>query len=359
MSWDPYAALGLTRQASADDIRNAHRKLAKELHPDIRPNDKQATERFKRATAAYNLLSDPEKRARYDRGELDSQGNEQASQGPRGGFGGWNQSGPSASDGFSHSQYGAWGQGAQNGRPDFGGRDPFRQRGRQAGPDMADDGLADMFQELFGAQMRGGSKRGDAGAASQGRRPKTEDLPRIAVDVEFLEAARGIRKRILLPDHRSVDLQVPAGVESGQLLRLRGQKAKPDARAKAGSNPTDPADFLIEIRVKDDPRFRRQGDDVYMDLGISLREAVEGGKVGFESPGGMVSLTIPKGSNSGRLLRLRGKGVQKSPPGDLLVRLIISLPDYGPEMSQDGDAELAEFVKKWSQRDLDPERHPG
>lgn len=297
MSWDPYAALGVPKSSSAEDIRKAYRKLAKELHPDVRPNDKATEERFKRVTAAFNLLTDPTQRGRFDRGEIDADGNERPQFHPGGGFGG-----------FAGAGAGARARGAGGGR-------------------------SDVFEDLFdGLFSRGGGSRGFG-------QQRGEDV-RYRMEVDFLDAVNGGRRRVTMSDGRSLDLAIPAGLNSGQTLRLKGQ-----GLPGAGGGPA--GDALVEITVGAHPTFKREGDDIRMDLRVSLAEAVEGGRVPVQTPSGAVTLSVPAGSNSGDLLKLRGKGVQTRPtPGDLLVRLLIVLP-------RKDDPELREFVKTWSGRKVD------
>jgi DnaJ-class molecular chaperone len=292
LSWDPYAALGVPKSSSADDIRKAYRKLAKELHPDVRPNDKASAERFKRVTAAFNLLTDTEQRGRFDRGEIDADGNERPQFQPGAGFGG-----------FAGARAQARGQ-----------------RG-------------DVFEDLFdGLFSRGGGSRGFG-------QQRGEDV-RYRMEVDFLDAVNGGRRRVTMSDGRSLDLAIPAGLNSGQTLRLKGQGLPGNGGGPAG-------DALVEITVGAHPANKREGDDIRMDLRITLVEAVEGGKVPVQTPSGPVTLSIPPGSNSGDLLKLRGKGVQTRPTaGDLLVRLQIALP-------RKDDPELREFVKNWSGRKAD------
>jgi DnaJ-class molecular chaperone len=300
LSWDPYAALGVPKSSSAEDIRKAYRKLAKELHPDVRPNDKAATERFKRVTAAFNLLTDEPLRGRFDRGEIDADGNERPQFQPGAGFGGG-----------------------------FGGA---RARAG-AGP-----GRGDVFEDLFDGLF---SRGGTAGGRSFGMQ-RGEDV-RYRMEVDFLDAVNGGRRRVTMSDGRSLDLAIPAGLNSGQTLRLKGQ-----GLPGAGGGPA--GDALVEITVAQHPVFKRDGDDVRMDLRISLAEAVEGGRVPVTTPQGAVTLSVPPNSNSGDLLKLRGKGVQTRPnPGDLLVRLMIVLP-------RKEDPELKAFVKDWSGRKADIQR---
>jgi len=301
LSWDPYAALGVPKSSSAEDIRKAYRKLAKELHPDVRPNDKVSEERFKRVTAAFNLLTDAPLRGRFDRGEIDADGNERPQFQPGGGFGGFAGAGAGA-----------------------------RARPGGAG------GRSDVFEDLFdGLFSRGGGSRGFG-------QQRGEDV-RYRMEVDFLDAVNGGRRRVTMSDGRSLDLAIPAGLNSGQTLRLKSQ-----GLPGAGGGPA--GDALVEITVGEHATFKREGDDIRMDLRVSLAEAVEGGRVPVQTPSGAVTLSVPQGSNSGDLLKLRGKGVQTRPtPGDLLVRLLIVLP-------RKDDPELREFVKTWSGRKVDVQR---
>lgn len=300
MSWDPYAALGVARTSSAEDIRKAYRKLAKELHPDVRPNDPAAAERFKRATAAFNMLTDEPVRARYDRGEIDADGNERPQFQPGGGFGGFAGAGAGA-------------------------------RAR-SGNGRGGDVFEDLFDGLF---SRGGGARGFG-------QQRGEDV-RYRMDIDFLDAVNGGKRRVTMSDGRTLDLAIPAGLTSGQTLRLKSQ-----GLPGAGGGPS--GDALVEIKVSEHPVFRRDGDDIRMDLKITLAEAVEGGKVPVVTPSGPVTMSVPAGSSSGDLLKLRGKGVQTRPtPGDLLVRLMIVLP-------RKEDPELREFIRTWPGRKIDIQR---
>lgn len=299
MSWDPYAALGISRSATADDIRRSYRNLAKELHPDVRPGDKSAEERFKRATAAFNLLSDATSKTRFDRGEIDADGNERMAFGSR-----------------AHARQGA--RASAGGAP--GG-------GAGAG---AEFDLGDIFSDLFGSGMGGGR----AYTRMRGR-----DL-RFTLDIDFLDAINGAKRRVALPEGRTLDVNIPPGVEGGQVLRLKAQGGP-------GVQGGPPGDALVELNVRPHPFFRREGQDIHMDLNISLTEAVEGARIQAPTAGGMVALTIPSGANSGMVLRLKGKGVAGH--GDQFVRLIVALPETL-------DEDLKKFVKKWSKRDYKPQR---
>ena len=297
MSWDPYGVLGVARGANADEIRKAYRKLAKELHPDVRPNDKAAEDKFKRATAAFNLLSDPALKARFDRGEIDADGNERV--------------------GAFRSQ------GARSG--------PYQSAGAGAGPDNVFD-FGDIFSDLFGAGAAGG--RGQGFARARGR-----DL-RFALEIDFVDAINGGRRRVQLAEGRTLDVAIPPGVESGQVLRLKAQGAP-------GLQGGQPGDALVELKVKPHPHFKREGENITLDLAISLTEAVEGGRVQAPTVSGPVALSIPPGANTGMVLRLKGKGVGGQ--GDQLVRLLIMLPEPA-------DEELKKFVKKWPGRERTPPR---
>jgi DnaJ-class molecular chaperone len=298
LSWDPYAALGVSRTATADEIRRAYRKLAKELHPDVRPGDKQAEERFKRATAAFNLLSDPVTKSRFDRGEIDADGNERMAFSSR----------PRQSA-RAHAGAGAGGAGGY-------GQDAFD--------------LGDIFSDLFGPGF--GNGRGYS-------RMRGRDI-RFTLDIDFLDAVNGAKRRVSLAEGRTLDVAIPAGVESGQVLRLKAQGG-------AGVQGGPAGDALVELNVRPHPFFRREGQDIHMDLNVSLTEAVEGGRVQAPTPSGPVTLTIPAGSNTGKTLRLKGKGVAGQ--GDQFVRLQVVLPETS-------DEELKRFVKKWPKRGYVPPR---
>jgi DnaJ-class molecular chaperone len=301
LSWDPYAALGLGRTATADDIRRAYRKLAKELHPDVRPGDKAAEERFKRATAGFNLLSDPVTKSRFDRGEIDADGNERMAFGSRG-----------------HARHGA-----------------RASAGAGAGPGAgAEFDLGDIFSDLFGSGM-------GAGARSYGRM-RGRDI-RFTLDIDFNDAINGAKRRVSLAEGRTLDVAIPPGVESGQVLRLKAQGGP-------GVQGGPPGDALVELNVRPHAIFKREGQDVHMDLNVSLTEAVEGARVQVPTPTGTVALTIPAGANSGMTLRLKGKGVAGQ--GDQFVRLMVHLPDHL-------DDDLKKFVKKWGKRDYTPPRPAG
>jgi DnaJ-class molecular chaperone len=297
VSWDPYTALGVSRSATADEIRRAYRKLAKELHPDVRPGDKQAEERFKRATAAFNLLSDPVTKGRFDRGEIDADGNERMAFGSR-------------------PRQGARAHAGAGAGPGGVGGDAFD--------------LGDIFSDLFGSGFSGG--RGYT-------RMRGRDI-RFTLDIDFLDAVNGAKRRISLAEGRTLDVAIPAGVETGQVLRLKNQGGPGVQGGPAG-------DALVELNVRPHPYFRREGQDIHLDLNISLTEAVDGARIQTPTPSGPVTLTIPAGSNTGKTLRLKGKGVAGQ--GDQFVRLQVVLPDAP-------DEDLRKFVKKWSKKGYVPPR---
>ena len=292
MSDDPYAVLGLSKTASDGDIRKAYRKLAKELHPDLNPGDAGAEERFKRVSAAYSLLGDPEKRARFDRGEIDASGMERPEQ-------------PS----YRH----------------YADNDPSGRYHNSAGyEDFAD--MSDLFRDLFERERRRGG--------GHGRGPDV----RYHLTVDFLDAVRGAKRRITMPDGNALDLTIPAGTRDGTLLRLKGKGAP-------GYGGGPPGDALVELAVAPHPIFERDGADIHMDLAISLDEAVLGGKVEVPTTTGRVNMTVPKGASSGHVLRLKGKGVAAPgvKPGDQLVRLTVVLP-------KQIDPELEAFMRDWRTR---------
>jgi DnaJ-class molecular chaperone len=295
MADDPYDVLGVPRTATDDQIRKAYLKLVKELHPDVNPS-KTAEERFKKVTAAHEIVGDPERRRQYDTGEIDASGEARRPT--------WRPQGAGA------------GAGA-------GGR------GGRSGPIFEDFG--DMFSDIFSGSARGGGAR--AGFSTAGR-----DV-RYTLDVDFLEAVQGAKKRVTLPDNGVLDLSVPEGVIDGQVLRLRGRGEPGVAGGEAG-------DALVEIRVRPHRDFKRQGDDIHVELPITIDEAVLGGKVEMPTVGGRVQLTIPKGTSSGQVLRLKGKGVRNATTGatgDELVSVRIVLP----EEIDDG---LAYFLSEWRQK---------
>ncbi|MDG5488165.1 DnaJ C-terminal domain-containing protein [Sphingomonas sp. BGYR3] len=295
MAADPYTTLGVARGASEAEIKSAYRKLAKELHPDRNRDNPRAAERFATVTQAYDLLSDKDKRARFDRGEIDADGN------------------PAMPFGFG----GARGPGGQ---------------GRPGGFDFSGDSgdFTDIFEGLFGG---GAGARGGGFASGFGRRPQPKggNIPyRLAVS--FVDAAMLAPQRITLNDGKTIDLKLPAGVETGTQMRLAG---------KGQPGPGGAGDAIVTIEVQAHRFFTRDGDDVRIDLPIGLAEAVLGGEVKVPTVDGSVMLKLPAGSTSGKVMRLRGKGFHKKGGGrgDQLVTLMIDLPA--------DDAALTAFARDW------------
>jgi len=294
----PYEILGVKKDASADDIRKAYRKLAKQYHPDLNPGKPEAEARFKSILAAYDLLSDPEKRARYDRGEIDESGQERPQR-----------------------SYRTYAEGAEGWR--------YQPEGEM---DLSD--LEDLFA-AFGSSGRRRRQTGD------GFRARGADR-RFTLTVDFTTAATGGKQRLSLTPEEWLDVTIPAGIEDGQVLRLRGKGGLGFGGGAAG-------DALIEVHVASHPLFRRDGDNILVELPVSLAEAVLGARVAVPTVTGPVTMTIPKGSDTGRQLRLRGKGIQRvRNPGDQIVTLSVVIGNAD-------DAELAAFLEKWAPgRPFDP-----
>ena len=314
MASDPYQVLGVSRGASADDIRKAFRKLAKANHPDTNPNNKAAEERFKQVSAAFDILGDVAKRKKFDAGEIDADGRETMR-----GFGGGG---------------GPWGA------PPGGG---FGGGGRGQTFEGAD--LNDILGEMFGGAARGG--RGGAGGAGGGfggfSQRGSDVRARLEIDLE--DAIRGGKRRIAFSDGRTIDVSIPKGAQEGQTLRLKGQGSP----GRAG-----PGDAFIELTIAPHPIFRREGEGLMMEVPITAYDAVLGGKVEAPTPDGPVTLTIPKGSNTGARMRLKGRGLTDASGkrGDLFARLEVVLPDQA-------DPSLEGFAEIWKQeRPYAPKRRP-
>ncbi|MBY0422470.1 MAG: J domain-containing protein [Parvularculaceae bacterium] len=303
MAKNPYTVLGVAASADEEEIRAAFRKLAKKYHPDRNQGDKQAEERFKEISAAFDVLGDPETRRKFDRGEIDDQGRERAPFRSR--------TGPGAAPGYGP------------------GTEPPWQQGRGA----AFDDLSDIFSDLFGGgpqRARPGAGPGPGGGFNAGSAGRGRDA-RYRLEIEFLEAANGATKRVTMPDGRTLDITIPPGLEDGQTLRLKGQGE--GGAALAG-------DVYVEVKVKPHAVFERDGADIHAEAPISLREAVLGGKITVETIGGEVAVAVPKWTSSGAVLRLKGRGAADG-KGDHYVKLKIVLPE-------EADAELEEFVRRWT-----------
>ncbi|MDB5561237.1 MAG: putative Heat shock protein-DnaJ-like protein [Hyphomicrobiales bacterium] len=304
MATDPYEVIGVKRDASHSEIQKAYRQQAKKLHPDLNPGDKQAERKFQELSAAWDILGDKDKRARFDRGEIDAAGDERPQQ---------------------RRYY----------RDYAGGGDENPYANNSGFSDLGDAG--DIFADLFGGRSGGRTSFRMRGA----------DL-RFRLAVDFLDAVNGATKQVTLGDGTTIDITIPPGTEDGQVLRLRGKGAP-------GSGSGSPGDALVEIEVRPHPYFVRDGDNIRLVLPISLREAMLGSKIEVPTPTGRVRASIPENSSSGRVLRLKGKGARRrdGSRGDELVTLQIALPEPP-------DAELKRFVSSWEAGKLhNPRRAAG
>jgi DnaJ-class molecular chaperone len=298
---DPYETLGVKRDATQQEIRSAYRKLAKKLHPDLNPGDRNAEEKFKGVSSAYDLLSDPEKRGRFDRGEIDASGAEKLRE-------------------RYYRDY----------------QDADHQHAYESSAAFADfldedDVLAELLRGRHGERRQ--------------FRIRGQDV-RYRLPVEFLEAVNGAKKRISLPDGSALDVVIPPGTRDGQMLRLRG-------KGGPGIGVAGPGDALIEVEVRPHPFLQRKGDDIEIELPVTLREAVLGADLNVPTPTGPIRMKIPKGANTGTRLRLRGKGVAhpKGHRGDQYVTLKVMLPPKP-------DEELEQFVRGWSGgQEQNPRQH--
>ena len=289
---DPYKVLGVAKTASDEEIKKAYRRLAKRLHPDLNPGNKKVETQFKELTVAYDFISDSENRRRYDRGEIDETGNLRPA--------------------FWASRDGG-ARGSSAGRS---------TRPHDAGLDPDED---DLFRDFFGF-----------GKSKASVKMRGADVSYKA-EVEFLEAVRGGKKRLTLSDGKTLEVNVPTGTEDGQTLRLKGQGLPGQGGAANG-------DAFVEISVKPHPFFEREGNDILLECPISLSEAVLGGTITVPTIDGKVSLKVPKGSNTGTQLRLKGKGVtdaKAGQAGDLYIRFVVVLP-------KEIDSDLEQAVEQWS-----------
>jgi DnaJ-class molecular chaperone len=288
MAGDPYAALGVKKTASQEEIKKAYKRIARDSHPDLNPDDPAAEGRFKAASAAWDLLKDPEKRARFDRGEIDASGQE---------------------------------------RPERRYYRDFAEAGAgpQAGGGFEEFDLGDLFAGMAGRRGRG------EGFAMRGA------TVYYTVELDFLEAARGGRKRLTLPGGDGLELQIPAGIAEGEAIRLPGKGGPGHGGGPAG-------DALVAVTIRPHRLFRREGDDILLELPVTIDEAILGARVEVPTIGGKVALTVPKGVSSGRHLRLRGRGIARgAAKGDQIVTLRIVAPDVV-------DDELETFLRGWRER---------
>jgi DnaJ-class molecular chaperone len=297
LSVDPYSVLGVEKTASQDEVQKAYRQLAKKLHPDLNPDDKKAEERFKEVSAAYDIIGDADKRARFDRGEIDATGAE---------------------------------------RPQ---REFYRDHaGRSGSPYASEHGFAeftdgeDVFSELF-------RRRSTV-------RLRGQDV-HYAMQLDFLDALNGARREVTLPDGSVLEVSIPRGTRDGQILRLRG-------KGMPGLNGGPAGDALVEVSVRPHELFVRKGDDIQIDVAVPLKDAVLGGRISIPTPSGPVTMTIPKWSNTGRVMRLKGKGAPRAEGGngDQYVTLKVMLPDQP-------DARLEQLVAEWSKPSPSTETNNG
>jgi DnaJ-class molecular chaperone len=282
---DPYKTLGLSRDATPEQIRAAYRVLAKKYHPDLNPGNATAEDRFKAVNAANDLLSDPEKRARFDRGEIDAAGDQTAPEPPR------------------YYRYADAGEGARYQTND-------------------DTMFSDLFSDLF---SRGGG---------EGLRMRGADM-RFSLAVDFLDAVNGATRTLTLPDGRTLAVTIPPGIDEGQILRLKGQGG-------SGLNGGPSGDALIEVHIQPHRLFRREGDDLHIEMPVTLQEAVLGARIPVPTPTGPVQMAVPKRADDGTRLRLRGRGIPAHagrPAGDLYVTLRVTLAD--------ADEALEAFLREW------------
>lgn len=308
---DPYDVLGVSRTDTADAIKQAYRKLAKQYHPDLHPGDAAIETKFKEVSAAYDLLSDPAKRGRYDRGEIDASGTER----------------PNSR--FYRAYSNRTGGELQRG---FGGFDAdeifemFNQARRGTGP--------------AGARGRSGSSGAEDGPTPRRRAAKGRGTDvSYTISVDFVAATSGTKRRLTLPDGRVLDIAIPAGTGDGSVLRLRGQ-------GQPGSAGEADGDALIEVQVEPHAFFQRKDNDIHVDVPVALHEAIVGATITVPTIDGKVAVKVPRGSNTGTTLRLRGRGVangRDGERGDQYVKLVVVLPDRL-------DAELIEFMEKWGSR---------
>lgn len=291
MAANPYETLGVGKDASQADLQKAYRRLAKKLHPDLNPGNKTAEEEFKNVSAAYDLLGDPDKRARFDRGEIDASGAERPRQRFYRDF---------ADAGGPHAYS------SDAGFADF-------------------EGAEDILSEIFARRGTGGQRE---------FRMRGQDV-HYRIEVDFLDAVNGAKKQLTLADGETLDVTIPSGTRSGQILRLRGK-----GRPGIGGGP--PGDALIEVEMRPHPLFRRKDDDIHVEVPVPLADAVLGGKVSVQTPTGTVAMTIPKWSNTGTVLRLKGKGVPRADAsrGDEYVKIKVMLPEKP-------DPEMERLIAQW------------
>jgi len=292
MTENPYSILGVKKTANDKEIKSAYHKLAKQYHPDLNPGDQKAEAMFKEISVAYDLLHDKEKRAAYDRGEIDKDGNPQHQQ--------------------RQQSYKDFAEGPQGGRYHPAGGGDFNQ-----------EDIESIFGSFFG---------GGVGGKQAGFKAQSLDAHYV-IEVDFLEAVKGAKKRVTMPDGKVLDISIPAGAEDGQKLRLKGQGA-------AGNVKQPNGDAYIEMHIKPDAFFQRKGKDIHIELPVGIHESILGSKIQIPTIHSKVGMSIPKGASTGTKLRLKGKGIKG---GDQYVILKIVMPEKV-------DGELEEFIEKWAKK---------
>jgi len=283
---DFYKILNLKKSASKEEIKKSYRTLARKFHPDLNPNGKTAEEKFKEVSEAYETLIDDEKRKIYDAG------------------------------GFDPSQ-----------RPSPGGTSYYHQTQSQD-----DSRYRDIFREAFGGGINFEDLFSQQERGRQSRPLKGEDQL-FRLEVPFKDSILGSEQTVVLPTGEKIAVTIPAGVKSGQKLKLTG-------RGGPGFNKGPNGDLFIEILVKDSTQFKRLGNDIEVEVPVLFSVALLGGSVRVPTPDGQVELTLPAGVSSGTKMRVKGKGVRKSPPGDLYAALKITVPKKIP-------TDLKKAVEDW------------
>jgi len=329
---DPYQVLGVSKGASEAEIKSAFRKQAKKLHPDANKHDPKAASRFAELNAAYEIVGDEEKRKAFDRGEIDAEGK------PR--FQGFEGFGAQPGGGFRQGPGGAHFESFNF------GPDGFQRTGGGGAGGSRGGGFEDILRDMFGGAARGRGAHGAQFEPEDFGAPTTGQDLHASLTIGLPEAAKGSKARVHLPTGKDVEVKIPAGILSGQTIRLKGQ-GWPSATGKAG-------DALITVNVAPHPLFTPDGSDLRLDLPITLYEAALGGKVRVPTLDGAVELAIPPGTNSGRTFRLKGKGLKtKGGSGDLLATVRIVLPEGS-------DEEFKELMKKWrDSKPYDPRKDLG
>lgn len=308
---DLYNRLGISKSATQDEVKKAYRALAKKLHPDYNKDNPAIAEKFKEVSAAYAILGDPGQRAQYDRGEIDENGSQKAPSGFGGGFGG------------------GFGRGGQT-----------RRAHNRQNSDFGLDDAEDLFSEFFSfSGKRGSQKKQTQNPYKTSGRTKGLDI-NYQITVGFEESITGGTRRLRLNDGRNVDIKVPAGIQDGQVIRLAKQGGPGIGGAPKG-------DALVEIQIAPHPYYKRDGNDILLDLPISLSEAVLGGDIQVPTPTGKLTIRIPRNASSGKRLRLKDKGVRrKDTTGHMYVKLIVNMPS-------ERDLDLEKMVKAWGKNNGD------